>query len=70
MQRRFAALGARVGVGAALQQAFDLLAITFLDRRVQRALAGMGRGHRGRQDAERVSQTAQSVLKSLNAYHL
>ena len=70
MQHGFAARGARVDVGAVLQQPFDLLAVTFLDRRMQRAFAPVRCGHRGSQDAERALHTAQSVLKSLNAYHL
>ena len=41
VQHRFAALGARIHVRAALQQTLDLRAITFLDRGVQRAVGGV-----------------------------
>ena len=65
VQHGLAAVRARIHIGAGCQQSFNLRAIAFLHRGVQRAVGAMGT--RGEQQAERKLQYARV---SSNRYHV
>ena len=69
MQRRFAALGARVNVGTLCQELLDNLSFTFLHRLVQRTLAAMSGGDLSGQQQRSERHAERNVPTSLNRDH-